>query len=133
MTSLNRIVLAAAALVTLGLIVGCGSPITPGTASTPQPAASEATTPATTPAVAEPANAANPEIEKGLAELSPEDQALARKQKVCPVSGEALGAMGKPYKIEVAGRTVFLCCSGCEDEIRKEPDKFLKKLDATKP
>jgi hypothetical protein len=65
---------------------------------------------------------------EGLAELSPEDRAAAEAQRVCPVSGETLGAMGKPVKITVNGREVFLCCSGCEDAIRKSPDKYLAKL-----
>jgi YHS domain-containing protein len=64
----------------------------------------------------------------GLAKLSPADRALAEKQKVCPVSGERLGAMDKPVKITVKGQTVFLCCAGCEETIRKNPDKYLAKL-----
>ena len=67
----------------------------------------------------------------GLAELSVEDRALAEKQKVCPVSGERLGAMGKPVKISVKGQTVFLCCAGCEAPIKKDPDKYLAKLKAS--
>ena len=66
----------------------------------------------------------------GLAKLSPEDRALAEKQKVCPVSGERLGAMDKPVKITVKGQTVFLCCAGCENAIKKDPDKYLAKLKA---
>ena len=64
----------------------------------------------------------------GLAELSPEDRAAAEKQKICPVSGEPLGSMGKPVKVTVKGQTVFLCCAGCEDAIKKDPDKYLAKL-----
>jgi Cu(I)/Ag(I) efflux system membrane fusion protein len=64
----------------------------------------------------------------GLAELSAEDRALAEKQRICPVSGDLLGSMGKPYKVTVKGRTVFLCCDGCEPDIKKDPDKFLAKL-----
>ena len=37
--------------------------------------------------------------------------------------------MGKPYKMTLNGRTFFLCCEGCEAEVRKDPDKYLKKLD----
>ena len=66
----------------------------------------------------------------GFVELSVEDRALAEKQKVCPVSGERLGAMGKPVKITVKGQTVFLCCAGCENAIKKDPDKYLAKLKA---
>lgn len=48
---------------------------------------------------------------------------------VCVVSGEKLGAMGKPAVIEHEGRTVKLCCAGCIGTFRDEPAKYLKKLD----
>jgi YHS domain-containing protein len=64
----------------------------------------------------------------GLAELSAADRKLAEKQKFCPVTGEQLGAMGKPFKVTVKGQTVFLCCPGCEEKIKKDPDKYLAKL-----
>ncbi len=67
---------------------------------------------------------------EGLAKLSAEDRALAEKQRICPVSGGLLGSMGTPYKVTVKGRTVFLCCDGCEPDIKKDPDKFLAKLDS---
>lgn len=69
-------------------------------------------------------------VPAGLAELSPADRALAEKQKVCPVSEEPLGAMGKPVKVTAKGRVVFLCCEGCVAEFKANPDKYLKKLDA---
>ena len=65
---------------------------------------------------------------EGLAQLSDADRALAEKQRVCPVSGELLGTMGKPVKVEVKGQTVFLCCPDCQDKIKADPDKYLAKL-----
>jgi len=62
------------------------------------------------------------------AALTAEDRVLIAKQKVCPVTGEELGSMGDPVKVVVKGQTVFLCCSGCEDAIKKDPDKYLAKL-----
>lgn len=53
---------------------------------------------------------------------------MAEKQANCPVSKEPLGAMGKPVKVVVGNRTVFLCCAGCEEEFRKDPDKYLAQL-----
>ena len=64
-----------------------------------------------------------------FAKLSAEDRAAAEKQKVCPVSDEPLGSMGVPLKVEVKGRTVFLCCEGCEESLKNDPDKYLAKLD----
>jgi YHS domain-containing protein len=69
-----------------------------------------------------------PDVSSGLAELSVEDRELAKKQRVCPVSGELLGAMGKPFKTTVKGKTVFLCCQGCEHDLNQNPDKYLAKL-----
>jgi Cu(I)/Ag(I) efflux system membrane fusion protein len=78
--------------------------------------------------VAEPSSEMAAEAAEGLKELSPEDRAAAEKQRICPVSGEPLGAMGKPYKIVVDGRTVFLCCPGCEEQFRKDPEKYFAKM-----
>jgi YHS domain-containing protein len=74
--------------------------------------------------------AAPASIPKGLAELSADDRAAAEKQRVCPVSGDVLGAMDKPYKVSVKGQTVFLCCPACEKELVKNPDKYLAKMKA---
>jgi len=71
------------------------------------------------------------DIAAGLAELSDADRAIAKRQKVCPVSGEMLGEHGKPVKITVKGQTVFLCCPACEAPIKKDPDKYLAKLKAS--
>ena len=67
-------------------------------------------------------------IQEALAALPEADRAAAEKQQVCPVTGKPLGTMGKPYKVEVKGQTVFLCCDGCEEELKTDPDKYLAKL-----
>jgi len=59
---------------------------------------------------------------------SAEDEALIKAQKVCPVSGEELGAMGGAYKIIYKGKPIFLCCKGCEADFLKDPEKYVKKL-----
>jgi YHS domain-containing protein len=110
----------------LAAAAGCNSPAELDRAKAP--AASHS------PAAAAPAPAAQSadqeEIKQNMAQLSPEDRAAAEKQKICPVSDEPLGGMGKPYKASVKGRTVFLCCAGCEEALKQDPDKYLKKLDA---
>ena len=71
---------------------------------------------------------------EGIALLVSEaDQQAARDQGICPVSDEPLGSMGKPIKLEVEGREVFICCSGCEDSLREEPQKYFTKLDQAAP
>ena len=32
---------------------------------------------------------------------------------------------GDPYKTTVKGQTIFLCCEGCEEKLKKDPDKYL--------
>lgn len=49
--------------------------------------------------------------------------------KTCVVSGEKLGEMGKPYVIKHDGREVQLCCKSCEKDFKKDPAKYMKKLD----
>ena len=67
-------------------------------------------------------------IAANLASLSTEDRTLAEKQKVCPVSSGLLGAMGAPIKVDVNGKTVFVCCPDCEKPLKDDPDKYLAKL-----
>jgi Cu(I)/Ag(I) efflux system membrane fusion protein len=59
---------------------------------------------------------------------SPDDNELAARQKVCPVTGKPLDSMGGPIRLEVSGRTVFVCCEGCDAPLRKSPEKYLAKL-----
>jgi Cu(I)/Ag(I) efflux system membrane fusion protein len=65
-----------------------------------------------------------------LASLPPADRTLAQEQRVCPVTGQLLGSMGVPARVEVQNRVVFLCCKGCVDQLTQEPAKFLSKLPA---
>ena len=60
--------------------------------------------------------------------LSPEDQALADAQKICPVSDEEFGSMGPPVKELVKGEPVFLCCKKCIKELHSDEDKYLAKV-----
>ena len=68
------------------------------------------------------------EVKKNLAQLPPEDQTLAARQKTCPVTGLMLGLMGVPVKITLKDQPVFLCCHGCVEEAKSDPDKILKKV-----
>jgi YHS domain-containing protein len=71
---------------------------------------------------------AQTEIEKAMAALSTQDRALAEAQKDCPVSGEPLGSMGAPIKLDVKGQAVFICCEGCRKKLLRDPDTYLAKL-----
>jgi YHS domain-containing protein len=50
------------------------------------------------------------------------------KLATCPVSGEKLGEMGKPYVFTYKGQEVKLCCSGCKKDFDKDPAKYIKKI-----
>jgi Cu(I)/Ag(I) efflux system membrane fusion protein len=71
------------------------------------------------------------EIRIALEPLSEADRALAEAQVICPVTEVRLGSMGMgtPIKLELEGRTVFICCEGCRDGWVNEPDKYFKILD----
>ncbi len=61
--------------------------------------------------------------------LLPEaDQAAALEQKICPSTGENLGSMGMPIKVDAKGQSVFICCEGCKEDVEKNPDAVLAKL-----
>jgi Cu(I)/Ag(I) efflux system membrane fusion protein len=67
-----------------------------------------------------------------IAKLAPADRDRATAQAICPISDEPLGSMGVPYKVMIQGEPVFLCCKGCEGEVKKDPKKVLSKLAAQK-
>ncbi len=52
------------------------------------------------------------------------------KLTTCPVSGDKLGEMGKPYIFEYQGHEVKLCCPDCKKDFDKDPAKFMKKIEA---
>jgi len=70
---------------------------------------------------------------KNLAQLPEADRRLALKQRVCPITGAPLGAMGVPFKITLRGHPVFLCCKGCAAQAKRDPDGTLKKIAASQP
>ena len=52
--------------------------------------------------------------------------------KICLVSDNKLGSMGKPYKFTHKDQRVELCCKPCLKKFTKEPVKYLKKLEPKK-
>lgn len=59
-----------------------------------------------------------PDTMKGVRQLSLPDQRQALQQRTCPVTRDLLGSMGKPIEVSVNGRTVFVCCQGCVEEVQ---------------
>jgi YHS domain-containing protein len=48
----------------------------------------------------------------------------------CPVSGEKLGDMGKPFTFVYKDQEVKLCCKGCKKDFDKDPEKYIKLIRA---
>ncbi|MEX0715624.1 MAG: hypothetical protein WD066_03520 [Planctomycetaceae bacterium] len=63
-----------------------------------------------------------PENMSGIAELPASDQAAALRQKICPVTEEPLGSMGKPIEVSVQGREIFVCCESCVADYKRDLD-----------
>ena len=66
-----------------------------------------------------------------IKKLPADEQPIAMAQVMCPVSDDHLGAggMGMPVKKVVDGKTVFLCCKGCEKDFDADPAKYLAKAE----
>ena len=71
---------------------------------------------------------ASADITEALGTLSVADREIVRTQQLCPVADMKLGSMGKPVKVDVNGRSVFICCEGCRERLLAEPQKYLAKL-----
>jgi len=48
-------------------------------------------------------------------------------QTVCPVMG---GKINKKLHVDVDGKRLYVCCAGCIAPIKKDPSKYIKKLEA---
>ncbi|OGV35909.1 MAG: hypothetical protein A2020_07590 [Lentisphaerae bacterium GWF2_45_14] len=53
------------------------------------------------------------------------ESASLKPQTMCPVMG---GAVNKSLYVDVKGYRIYVCCSDCINEINKDPDKYIKKL-----
>jgi YHS domain-containing protein len=45
----------------------------------------------------------------------------------CPVSGEVFTVSAESPKVEVDGKTYYMCCGGCTEKFKADPKKFLTK------
>ncbi len=63
-------------------------------------------------------------------DAKPAQKAKPYTLKTCPTDDEKLGSMGTPYTFVHEGREIKLCCSGCLDDFKKDPAKYIKKIEA---
>jgi uncharacterized protein (TIGR03000 family) len=72
-------------------------------------------------------------VAENLAKLGPDDRKATQAQRFCAVQeGVRLGSMGVPVKVMVKGQAVYLCCTGCEDKAKADPDRTLEKVRKSK-
>jgi YHS domain-containing protein len=48
-------------------------------------------------------------------------------QTTCPVMG---GAINKKLYVDYQGKRIYMCCAGCKSTLAKDPEKYIKKLEA---
>ena len=65
----------------------------------------------------------------GFAAEKKDEKSKAYPLEKCVVADEKLGEMGKPYVFKHEGREVQLCCKSCLKDFKKDPAKYLKKIE----
>ncbi len=48
-----------------------------------------------------------------------------KPQTKCPVLG---GNVDKNAYVDYQGKRIYFCCEGCDKEFKKDPEKYMKKL-----
>ena len=72
-----------------------------------------------------PASELSPVARAFLAKLPEAERIAALAQRTCPVTGDVLGADGTPIKVRILNRDVYVCCTGCVTDLRKDPTRYL--------
>lgn len=49
-----------------------------------------------------------------------------KPQTTCPVSGDKID---KNQYVDYQGKRIYVCCPDCLDQVRKDPEKYIKKLE----
>ena len=55
------------------------------------------------------------------------EKAKSTPQTTCPVTGDKID---KGLYVDHEGRRVYVCCKKCVDTVKKDPQKYIKKLEA---
>ena len=51
--------------------------------------------------------------------------AQGKAQTACPVLG---GNVDKNIYVDYKGQRIYFCCKGCDEEFKKNPEKYLEKM-----
>ncbi len=63
----------------------------------------------------------------GAGKLYAQADALNVGNKICPVTGEKIDEKTK-VTYEYQGKIYNFCCAGCPDEFKKDPEKYIRKV-----
>jgi YHS domain-containing protein len=65
--------------------------------------------------------------QKAPGKAQTEAQTKTPTQTVCPVLA---GKVNKDIYVDYKGHRIYFCCEGCDKEFKKDPEKYMKKLEA---
>jgi len=63
----------------------------------------------------------------GFVVVAAQQPAWAKAQATCPVMGAAIN---KNIYVDYNGKRVYFCCNGCPEAFKKDPEKYIKKLES---
>lgn len=70
-----------------------------------------------------PQTAQRPRI--AVSRVTESDRAAIVRQRICPVTGETLGAHGDPLRVAIGQQIVYLCCEACVGKLQVDPAFYL--------
>jgi len=73
-------------------------------------------------------SASGEEVRPGVYKVTADEAAFVAAQKLCPVMDEPLDGMGGPYRVNIEGQAVYVCCPGCAKKLQASPQAYLQKL-----
>lgn len=59
--------------------------------------------------------------------LAQEAPTKTQTQTMCPVYG---GEIDQSIYVDYKGQRIYFCCEGCDAEFKKDPEKYLKKMES---
>lgn len=65
----------------------------------------------------------DPEVIKALEKFTDAEKESIRQQQICPIGKQILGSMGPPLKVDLGDRAVWVCCKGCVDNAKENPEQ----------
>jgi len=72
-------------------------------------------------------------IKESLEKLPEADRKLAEVQRYCATETTSrLGSMGVPIKLEISGKSVFVCCGDCKQAALADPKATLAQVEKLK-